>query len=91
MQHILELDGTVLTEAELVRLAERYAGCGGTEPWDIREYARATRQGTREYRVVRGTRVQEVFASDERASANAVRTALNELESGGLLTPGVHL
>jgi hypothetical protein len=83
MQHILELDGTVLTEAELVRLAERYAGCVGTEPWDVREYARATHAGAREYRVVRGTRIQEVFASDQRANAAAVRIALNELESGG--------
>ena len=82
LQHILELDGTVLTESELVRLAGRYQGCGGTEPWDVREY-RAARLGAREYRVVRGTRIQEVFASDERANATAVRTALNELESGG--------
>ena len=83
VQHLLELDGTVLTEAELVRLSERYAGCRGTEPWDVREYARPTKLGAREYRVVRGTRIQEVFATDLRASATAVRTALNELESEG--------
>lgn len=81
MQQLLELDGTRLTEAELSRLTERYAGCRGTEPWDIREYARPAHAGAREYRVVRGTRIQEVFASEQRANATAVRTALNELES----------
>ena len=83
VQQLLELDGTILTEGELVRLTERYAGCRGTEPWDVREYARYSRLGAREYRVVRGTRIDEVFATDQRASATAVRTALNELESEG--------
>ena len=83
VQHLLELDGTMLTEGELERLAERYAGCRGTEPWDIREYAQPAHAGAREYRVVRGTRIQEVFATDQRANATAVRTALNELESEG--------
>ena len=82
LQHVLELDGTALTEAQLARLAERYASCGGTELWDVREYAGAARLGAREYRVVRGTGITDVFASQDRANASAVRTALNALESG---------
>ena len=83
VQQLLELDGTILTEGELVRLTERYAGSRGTEPWDVREYAHYSHLGAREYRVVRGTHIQEVYATDRRASATAVRTALNELESEG--------
>jgi hypothetical protein len=79
----LELEGTVLTGTELARLAERYVGCPGTEPWGVREYARGGVRGAREYRVVRGTGIQDVFTSDVRASAAAVRMALNELESEG--------
>ena len=82
LQHVLELDGTALTEAQLARLTERYASCNGTELWDVREYARATRLGAREYRVVRGTGITDVFASAQRENATAVRTALNALESG---------
>jgi hypothetical protein len=82
LQHVLELDGTALTEAQLARLAERYASCGGTDLWDVREYARATRLGAREYRVVRGTGITDVFASEHRANASAVQAALNALESG---------
>jgi len=37
--------------------------------------------GAREYRVVRGGSVQDVFRSAERVRAAAVGTALNELES----------
>lgn len=83
VQTLLELDGTVLTDSQLSRMAERYPRCGGKEHWDVREYARHSRLGGREYRVVRGTSIQDVYASDERPSATAVRTALNELESEG--------
>ena len=83
LQHVLELDGTALTEAQLARLAERYASCRGTELWDVREYASVTtRLGAREYRVVRGTGITDVFASEHRENATAVRMALNALESG---------
>ena len=77
----LGLDGAVLTDGELSRLAERYPRCGGKEPWEVREYARPGRPGARDYRVVRGSRVDEVYRSLDRASALAVRAALNELES----------
>lgn len=89
VQTLLELDGTKLTESELSRMAERYPRCAGKEHWDVREYARQRtagprdyrRLGAREYRVVRGNGIQEVYASDERSTATAVRAALNELEA----------
>ena len=83
VQHLLELDGTVLTEVELTRLAEHYPRCAGKDHWDVREYAEYGHPGGREYRVVRGTGIQDVFASDARSSATAVRTALNEMEIEG--------
>ena len=83
IQQLLELDGTMLTEGELSRLTERYAACRGAEPWDIRTYARPASVGAREYRVVRGTHILEVFATEVLANATAVRTALNEMESEG--------
>jgi hypothetical protein len=79
----LELEGTILTGTELARLAERYRACRGAEPWDIREYARGGVRGAREYRVVRGNGIEDVYTSEERASAAAVRLTLNELESEG--------
>jgi len=82
LQHLLELDGTVLTDEQLSRLAERYPRCGGTDIWDVREYAQSRALGGREFRVVRGTSIQDVYASDERSIATAVRSALNELETG---------
>jgi hypothetical protein len=80
VQSLLERDGIVLTDRELTRMAERYPRCGGREPWDVREYARAARPGAREYRVMRGTSVEDVYAGVERATASAVRTALNEID-----------
>ena len=47
----------------------------------MREYVRPTALGAREYRVVRGSSVQDVYRSAERVRAAAVGTALNELES----------
>ena len=81
MRVFLELQGAVLTERELAHMAERYQRCAGKEPWDVRAYARHTGLGAREYRVVRGHSVQDVYCSAEQVSAAAVRTALNELES----------
>jgi hypothetical protein len=82
LQHMLELDGTTLTDGQLARLAERYPRCAGTDTWDVREYAQNRALGGREFRVVRGTSIQDVYASDERPTAAAVRAALNELETG---------
>lgn len=78
---LLGLQGAVLTEEELSHAAECYARCGGKEQWDVREYARPAHAGAREYRVVRGSGVQDVYRSVERERAAAVRTALNDLES----------
>lgn len=77
----LERGGTFLTGLELSRLAQRYVDCRGTEPWDVREYARLGAAGAREYRVVRGTGIDVVYTSPERASAMAVQATLNELEA----------
>ena len=78
---LLGLQGAVLTEEELSHTAECYARCRGKEHWDVREYARRTGLGAREYRVVRGSSIDHVYRSAERARAAAVGTALNELES----------
>jgi hypothetical protein len=78
---LLGLQGTVLTDEELSHTAERYPRCRGKERWDVREYARRTGVGAREYRVVRGSSIDAVYRSVERVRATAVGTALNELES----------
>jgi len=80
VEDLLGREGLVLTDVELSRMAERYPRCGGRDPWGVREYARHARPGAREYRVLRGNGVQDVYCSVERESATAVRTALNELE-----------
>jgi len=78
---LLGLQGAVLTEEELSHAAESYVRCPGKEQWNVREYARRTGAGAREYRVVRGSSVQDVYRSVERVRADAVGTALNELEA----------
>ena len=78
---LLEREGTVLTQEAVSRIAERYQQCPGQEQWDVRAYARTQEPGGREYRVMRGSRVQDVYSTVESSSATAVRTALNELES----------
>jgi hypothetical protein len=80
---LLGLRGAVLTDEELSHTEECYARCRGKEHWDVREYVRRTGVGAREYRVVRGSSIEDVYRSVERARAAAVGTALNELESGG--------
>lgn len=82
LQHMLQQDGTTLPDGQLSRLAERYPRCAGTASWDVREYRQTRALGGREFRVVRGTSIQDVYASDERSIAAAVRAALNELETG---------
>ena len=79
---LLGLQGVVLTDEELSHMADSYPRCPGKEQWDVRQYVRPhTGVGAREYRVVRGSSVQDVFRSTERERAAAVGTALNELES----------
>jgi hypothetical protein len=78
---LLGLQGAVLTDEELSHTAERYTRCRGKEHWDVREYARGTGVGAREYRVVRGSSIEDVYRSAERVRATAIGTALNELES----------
>ena len=84
LRALLGVHGAVLTDEELSRTTECYPRCPGKEHWDVREYVRYVRPnalGAREYRVVRGTSVQDVYRSAERDRAAAVGTALNELES----------
>jgi hypothetical protein len=78
---LLGLRGAVLTDDELSQMAESYPRCGGKGPWDVRQYVARGGAGAREYRVVRGTSVQDVYRSAERLQADAVGTALNELEA----------
>ena len=78
----VELQGAILTPEELSHVRECYLRCRGKDQWDVREYASVGAIGAREYRVVRGSSTQDVYRSTERGHASAVRSALNELESG---------
>ncbi|HEX2713274.1 MAG TPA: hypothetical protein VHM88_13825 [Candidatus Acidoferrales bacterium] len=62
---LLGPQGAVLTEEELTHMAACYTGCRGKEPWDVRAYARRAGVGAREYRVVRGSGVLDVYRSAE--------------------------
>jgi hypothetical protein len=84
IEGLLQREGVVLTDREMSRLTERYPLCGGTDPWDVRAYARHARPGAREYRVLRGRGVWDVYASVDQAHAAAVRSALNELDDQDL-------
>ncbi len=75
--------GVEFTDEELARMADRYRLCAGKERWDVRQYVGRTGVGAREYRVVRGTGVQDVYRSTERGQADAVGAALNAVESEG--------
>jgi hypothetical protein len=75
--------GVEFTDEELARMADRYRLCAGKERWDVRQYVGRTGVGAREYRVMRGTGVQDVYRSAERVHADAVGAALNALESQG--------
>ena len=81
LRALAELQGAVLTEDELSHMAESYPRCPGKEHWDVREYVRRIGVGAREYWVVRGSSIEDVYRSGERVRAAAVGTALNELES----------
>lgn len=80
MRVLLQQQGVAVTDPELSRMAARYPECGGTDLWDVRAYVRSVGAGAREYHVVRGTGVVDVYRSTERDNASGVRTALNDLE-----------
>src|SRR5438132_10564556 len=67
----VELQGAVLTAAELSHVGECYPRCRGKDHWDVREYASGTGIGAREYRVVRGTSTVDVYRSTEREHARS--------------------
>jgi hypothetical protein len=81
LRALLGLREVVLSDDELSQMADSYRRCAGKGPWDVRQYVARGGAGAREYRVVRGTSVQDVFRSLERLQADAVGTALNELEA----------
>jgi hypothetical protein len=83
LRALVGLQGAALTDQELAQMADSYPRCRGRDPWDVRQYVQGSGLGAREYRVVRGSSVQDVFRSAERGRAAAVGTALNELESQG--------
>lgn len=76
--------GTEFTDEELARVAERYRRFTGKERWDVRQYAGRTGMGTREFRVIRGTRNEDVYRSTQRVLAEAVGVALNALDANAL-------
>lgn len=78
---LLGLQSELFTDEELSHTAECYLRSHGKDYWDVREYARPTGVGAREYRVVRGTSPIDVYRSDNRVRAAAVGSALNDLES----------
>jgi len=78
---LTKVQGAVLSADEISALGESYARCLGKDHWDVRAYAGPTGVGAREYRVIRGTGVQDVYRSADRQRADAVRAALNDLES----------
>ncbi len=80
LRALLGLQEVELTDDELTRAVAYYPRCRGKERWEVREYARPTGPGAREYRVVRGSRPEDVYRSVERVRASAVVAALNQLE-----------
>jgi len=75
------VQGLILTEDDLSKLGSCYLGYGGAGRWEVREYVRVTGGGPREYRVVRGVSIRDVYRCAELGRANIVATALNELEA----------
>src|SRR5436309_12954851 len=78
---LLGLQGAVLTDEELSNTTERYPRCRGREHWDVREYRRRTGVGAREYRVVRGSSIDDVYRGAVLVGAEFVGRVLNELET----------
>lgn len=77
---LLGLQSEVFTDEELSRTVGCYARSPGKEHWGVREYAGRNGVGAREYRVVRGSSIEDVYRSAERVRAAAVGSALNQLE-----------
>jgi hypothetical protein len=75
------VQGLILTEDDLSKLGSCYLGYGGAGRWEVREYVRITGGGPREYRVVRGVSIRDVYRCAERGRADIVATVLNELET----------
>ena len=73
--------GATLSADEMTALGETYLRCLGKDQWDVRAYAGSAGAGAREYRVIRGTGVQDVYRTTDRQRADGVRVALNDLES----------
>ena len=78
---LLGLQSMAFTDEDLARIADRYRPYAGKERWDVRQYAGRTGIGTREFRVMRGKRVEDVYCSTQRDLAEAVGAALNALEA----------
>ena len=78
---LLGLRSVEFTDEELARIVDRYRPGAGKERWDVRKYAGHTGIGTREFRVVRGTRIEDVYRSPQQVLAEAVGAALNALEA----------
>ena len=83
LRALLGVQSLEFTDEELARMADRYRLCTGKERWDVRQYAGRAGMGAREYRVMRGTGVEHVYRSVQRAQADAVGAALNALELEG--------
>src|SRR5690349_12647091 len=64
------VQGLILTEDDPSKLRSCYLGYGGPGRWEVREYMRVTGGGPREYRVVRGGSIQDVYRCAERGRAN---------------------
>jgi hypothetical protein len=77
---LLDREGIAFTDLEVARITDRYPRCRGKDAWGVREYARHAVPGAREYRVLRGAGVDDVYSSVEPERAAAVRAALNEME-----------
>jgi hypothetical protein len=77
----IHVQGVLLTEDELSKLWVSCLGYEATGRWQVREYARVTGVGAREYRVVRGSSIRDVYRSPDRGRAAAVGTALDELDT----------
>ena len=77
LRMLLGPQGTEFTDEELARVADRYRA--GKDRWDVRQYAGRTGIGAREFRVLRGKSVEDVYRSPQRVLAEAVGAALNAL------------
>jgi hypothetical protein len=85
---LVELQGAAPTADELSQVGECFPQCRGKEHWEVREYVGLTGVGAREYRVVRGSRVQHVYRSAERARADGSERTRVSGKAPGRLSEG---